>query len=85
MASTREAKVERAVLTSIGDITGTPVDRIRLTDALVGDLKMDGDDFTFVFVPGIERALGVKTDPKAWSHVHTVQQAIDVFLSAPTA
>ena len=43
---------------------------------------MDGDDFTFVFVPTVERALGVKTDPMAWAEVYTVEQAMEVFASA---
>lgn len=79
--STRRMEVERAVLESIHDITGTPIERIRLTHTLVQDLRMDGDDFTFVFVPGVEKVLGLKTDARAWSQVRTVQQAIDVFLS----
>jgi hypothetical protein len=84
MARNREAEIERAVLASIEDITGVPIDRIRLNDALLRDLKMDGDDFTFVFVPGLEKVLGIKTDPSVWSQVYTVQQAIHVFLSAST-
>ncbi len=74
--------VERAVLASIEDVTRIPADRIRPTDFLVQDLKMDGDDFSFVFVPNVEKVLGVKTDPAAWKRVWTVQDAISVFSSA---
>lgn len=83
MAATR-SEVERFVRAVIEDLTGTPANQIEIGDRLVEDLKIDGDDFTFVFVPTIEKALGVRTNASAWWHVSTVQDAIDTFLAAST-
>ena len=82
MVDKTEQDVASAVLAVIQDITGTVVSRIRRTDSLLDDLEIDGDDFSFVFVRNVEEKLGIKTNPVAWRHVRTVQQAIDVFLSA---
>lgn len=78
-------EVARIVFASIADVTGRPPGDIRHNDTLLNDLRMDGDDFTFVFLPTVEKALGVKTDPKAWAEVSTVRHAIDVFMLALAA
>lgn len=68
--------VTRLVVESLADLTSRPASSIRLTDRLISDLRLDGDDFSLVFVPGLEKALRVKTDPLAWEHLSTVQQVI---------
>jgi acyl carrier protein len=46
----------------------------------VGDLRLDSDDLSFVFVPLLEKQLGVKIPVREWDHVYTVQDAIDLFV-----
>lgn len=60
MAPGDRGEVGRAVLASLEDVTGAPRERIHDDAALLRDLNMTGDDFTFVFVPNVEKALGVK-------------------------
>lgn len=74
-----DSRVTNAVLDALQDITGVPSEQIRMNDRLVGDLRMNGDDFTFVFVPRIEQSLGIVTNPEAWQEVSTVQDAIKIF------
>lgn len=74
--------VTRRVLESLEDLTERPSNRIRLKDRLVSDLGLDGDDFSFVFVPGLEQALGIRTDPLAWEHLVTVGQVIEYLVAS---
>jgi acyl carrier protein len=71
-----EEEVKEIVLRWVCDITDLPVERIRLTDRFVDDLRADSDELTFVFVPGVERDVGVHVPVKAWKNVHTVADAI---------
>jgi len=75
-------EIERIVLESVEDVTGIERSQIRRTDRLVHDLKMDGDGFSFVFVPDVEKALGVTTTQDQWDCASTIQDAIDVFAAA---
>ncbi len=43
---------------------------------LFGDIDMDGDDFTFEFVPTLEKALRIKTLQSDWDEVRTVRDAV---------
>ena len=43
---------------------------------LLGDIDMDGDDFTFEFVPTLEKALRIKTLQSDWDEVRTVRDAV---------
>jgi acyl carrier protein len=81
-AESNTKAIEDAVRRSLEDLTGTPRNQIKLSDRLRADLKLDGDDFTFVLVPQVEKELGVKTSPTAWRNVFTVQEAIDVFAAS---
>jgi len=60
------------------DITGASAETIRPRDRLVDDLKATGDDLSFVFVPAVERQLGVHVPQDAWRRVFTVQDAVEV-------
>lgn len=77
-------EVRRAVLTSLQDVTGVPQSQMRDENSLLRDLKMTGDDFTFVFVPNVEKALGVKIQPSVWRKISTVGEAVEVFVEART-
>lgn len=72
--------IERVVLRRLEELTDVPVSRIRPTDQMVRDLQLDGDDFSFCFVPPLERSLGVRTTQADWDNALTVQDAVDVFV-----
>lgn len=82
MNSPHKEEVERVVFDSLEDILMIPQYRIQRTDLLLRDLKLDGDDFSFLFVPNLEKVLQVKTTQEEWDKVYTVQDAIDVFTRA---
>lgn len=73
------AEIEYAVLSALKDIAG-PERPVRHMDPLLD--VIDGDDFSFDFVPDLEKRLGVRTTQKEWDRVLTVQHAIDVFANA---
>ena len=52
---------------------------IRPDHRLMRDLEMDEDDFSFVFVPRLEKTLGVKTSPADWETVSTIGDVVEVF------
>lgn len=49
---------------------------IRPEHTLFGDLAIDGDDFSFEFVPALEKALEIKTRQSDWDTVRTVRDAV---------
>jgi hypothetical protein len=73
------AEIEHAVLSALKDIAG-PERPVRHMDPLLD--VIDGDEFSFDFVPDLEKRLGVRTTQKEWDRVLTVQHAIDVFANA---
>jgi len=73
--------VEQIVIETLEALSGMERKQIHGSDELLHDLHITGDDLSFVFVPEVERALGVKTDPSVWNNVSTVRDAIDVFAS----
>lgn len=75
-------RVEVVVRRYLEDITKIPSGRILLSDRLVDDLNADGDDLSFLFIPGVEGELGVKVAHHVWMTVFTVQDAIDALSAA---
>lgn len=69
---------ERTVIDALASAILIPADRIRPTDHLFDDLDADGDDLAGLFVPDVERALGIKVPVRAWDGVQTVQDIVDV-------
>ena len=49
---------------------------IRPDHKLLGNIDIDGDDFSFAFVPSLERALRVKTLKEDWDNVETIQDVV---------
>ena len=70
-------RVVRDVLEDIGVPNAATVD----SQVLLGEI-LDPDDFTFWFVPVVERAIGVKPPVSEWSNVYTLQDAVTVFIRA---
>ena len=63
-------------------LSDIPVESIKLSDRLIKDLKMDGDDFSFIFVPEIESKFSVKIPIQAWRKVSTIEDVINVIKTA---
>jgi acyl carrier protein len=65
-------RVRDAVRAILADVLGADADKLRDDALLVEDLKVDGDDFSFLVVPMLERELGVSLKGTDWSSVLTV-------------
>ena len=70
------------VLHHLTDVTGRPREKIRLTDRVVQDLNISGDDIDFILVPRIERDLDVRLKPEAWAAMRTVGDAVEALRAA---
>ena len=70
--------VEEAVWETLEGILLTSRSKMRASDYLVRDIKIDSDDLSFIFVPEVEKKLKVKIPVEEWSRVYTVQDAIDL-------
>lgn len=75
-------RIDGIVREALADITGASAETIHSEDRLVDDLKATGDDLSFVFVPAVERQLGVPIEHEAWRRVFTVQDAVHVLRAA---
>ena len=71
-------RIARVVRVTLADLTGVSAEAIRAEDRLVEDLKVTSDDLSFVFVPEVERQLGLRVRTERWRSVHTTQDAIDL-------
>lgn len=54
---------------------------IRPEHRLLEDIDMDGDDFSYLFVPALEKALAIKTKPSDWNGVRTVDDVVALLQS----
>ncbi len=72
----QEKTLETAIYELLEDIVKIPRNSIRRTDFLVRDLHIDSDDFSFLFVPELERKLSIHVPFHAWSTVYSVDDTI---------
>jgi hypothetical protein len=77
-----EHHVLGVVLRHLEEITKIPRGEIRPTDRIVRDLRADSDDLSFLFIPNVERELGVGVKHDVWRRVVTVQDAVDALRQA---
>jgi hypothetical protein len=70
--------IEKVVRAVLFDLTDIPISRIHLTDSLIGDLNLNGDDFSLIFVPQVGRQLNIMTKPGDWDSSRTVSDLIGV-------
>jgi hypothetical protein len=77
-----KTEIQEIILQRLSELTRLPSGRIRLSDRVVEDLRVDGDDLSFLFVPGVERAVGAWAPVEAWREVFTVGDIIDLVYSA---
>jgi acyl carrier protein len=80
MTNVNDSSIEEIVKKIIESerLSDIPIESIKLSDRLIKDLKMDGDDFSFIFVPEIELKFSVKIPIKAWRKVSTIEDVINV-------
>ncbi len=85
MSQPDDARIQEVVLEILTETRGKPfpffgrpLAPIRLTDALIRDAKIDGDDLTFDVLPELRERLGITVPNHAWERVYTVQDMIDV-------
>lgn len=76
------SQIEVIVRQHLANITEVPGESICTSDRLVDDLDADGDDLSFLFIPGVEQELGVKVAPEVWKKVFTVQDVVAVLHTA---
>ncbi len=67
---------ESVVLEVLEEVLKRPSSSIRAEQELVRDLGMDGDDYSFLFVPRLEQRLGVRPDLRDWNSVRTVADVV---------
>ena len=72
----QEKTIEMTIYALLEDIVKIPRSAIRRVDFLVRDLHMDSDDFSFLFVPELEKRLGIHVPVQAWSTVYSVDDTI---------
>lgn len=72
------AFINTTVRVILEDLTNIPRDRIQDGNDLVRDLRLDGDDFSYEFVPRLEKHFGVVTTQADWDGVRTVADAIEL-------
>jgi len=77
-----EGRVRVAVEAKLRDILCDSNAEIRGEDRLVGDLHIDSDDLSFVFVPELETEFGVSLPRRSWEAVEKVDDAIKLLTRA---
>ncbi|HEX2205846.1 MAG TPA: hypothetical protein VHG91_21205 [Longimicrobium sp.] len=73
-------EVVKAVFASLEDLSVPPH---KYRDPSVRLLELiSGDEASFIFIPDIDKALGVVTPQKEWDNAYTLQDAIDLYVRA---
>lgn len=75
----KREEIVKTIRVLLRDLTNIPETNIGLDDDLVRDLRLDGDDFSYEFVPPLETAIGVKTTQTDWDAVRTVGDVVELF------
>jgi acyl carrier protein len=70
--------IQQLVVSHVSALSKLRPEEIRLDHTLLGDVKMDGDDFSYLFVPGLEKSLGMKLPQSDWAGVRTVGDVIQM-------
>jgi acyl carrier protein len=78
MSSVDDETVAEAVIETLERILCKPRSTFRLTDRLVDDLRIASDDLSFMFVPELERKLGIRVPVDEWRSVYTGRDACEL-------
>jgi hypothetical protein len=81
MSNAEESNIEKVVLELLEYFVCEPGHKPHLTDNLIHDLRVDGDDFGIDFVLEIQRRLEIKVPVDEWNKVFTVQDVVDLVKS----
>ena len=68
--------VQDLVVTKIAELSRFSKEEILVDHTLLGDLRMDEDDFSFLFVPELEKAVGMELPQGDWDGIRTVGEVI---------
>lgn len=71
-----QSNVESVVRQVLAELLLVDAAEIDLSQRLIDDLELHGDDFSFDFVPEIEDRLDVNVPVNAWDDVYTVRDVI---------
>lgn len=77
MQSPENQDIERAVFELVKNIVGSQR-KLRLTDSLVKDLKIDSDVLSFEFALVLVEQLKIDVPDDDWLHVNTIEDTINV-------
>jgi acyl carrier protein len=78
MSDAKESNIEKVVLELLEYFVCSPGYKPNLTDNLIDDLKVDGDDFGIDFVQEVQRKFEIKIPVNEWNRVFTVQDVVNV-------
>ena len=76
MSNQSDRDIEGVVFKVLENVLLKRRDDFKRTDKLIKDLKMDSDDFSFLFVPQLEQQLRIKVPIKEWSVIQTIEDVI---------
>lgn len=68
--------VHELVVSKIADLSRVKKGAILEDHTLLGDIRMDEDDFSFLFVPELERAIAMELPQSDWEGIRTVGEVI---------
>ena len=78
-------KIEQLVLSVLEDLKSCKLTEDDLDSDLTKELRITSDDLTFVFVPNLESALGVKVPTNAWKNVYCGRDAAELLTTISRA
>ncbi|MEK7314462.1 MAG: acyl carrier protein [Deltaproteobacteria bacterium] len=76
MKSHQDEYIHETVVKILENVFLHPKEKLKLNDKIIEDLKMDSDDFSFLFVPMLEKATGIKVPVEKWAQVITIEDVI---------
>ena len=72
--------LQTIVAAQAAELSHLTATQIGLDHSLLWDLRIDEDDFSYVFVPALEKELGIKTSPTDWAGIRTVRDVVEMLL-----
>jgi acyl carrier protein len=65
-------EIQSRVFDIIRFILADPGRSLSLTDDLTQDLRIQGDDLSFLLVPRLEKTFGIRVPVREWEQVYTI-------------
>lgn len=70
--------IRQLVVSEVSALSEVEPSELRLEHTLLGDAKMDADDFSYLFVPRLEKALGLRFSQSDWAGIRTVGEVVQM-------